>query len=310
MAMIDATDAAYRQAAFSHLRQLLAGRATIEREFMAMPFFVNDERLTLVDPQRGIHRPAAMGHLLSITTVVAAKGRKIWYADQTKVHQEIYAEEESVLYSFMGENPAAPQNLALREAAELHLPIIYFLGIKPGLYQPLFPVFLTDWNPNTLSVRVVFALPHHGSAASFPERRDDRRYAMRTVKQRLHQIQFREAVLDAYEGRCAITGLCEPRLLDAAHIMPDAMELGLPVVSNGLPLSKLHHAAYDENLIGIDADGLVHISEKLLAIHDGPLLEQGLKAMAGRCIRPPSRDEDRPDKALLDLQFQAFRAAA
>jgi predicted restriction endonuclease len=40
-------------------------------------------------------------------------------------------------------------------------------------------------------------------------------------------------------------------LLDAAHIVIDANEqLGQPIVSNGLPLTKLHHAAFDAHLIG------------------------------------------------------------
>jgi predicted restriction endonuclease len=38
--------------------------------------------------------------------------------------------------------------------------------------------------------------------------------------------------------------LPEPRLLDAAHIFMDADEqVGQPVISNGLPLTKMHHAA-------------------------------------------------------------------
>jgi hypothetical protein len=48
----------------------------------------------------------------------------------------------------------------------------------------------------------------------------------------------------AYGGRCAIAHRPEPRLLDAAHILTDADEqLGQPIVSNGLPLTKIHHAA-------------------------------------------------------------------
>jgi hypothetical protein len=72
----------------------------------------------------------------------------------------------------------------------------------------------------------------------------ERRNALREVKARLHQASFRDAVLSAYGGRCAISPLPEPRLLDAAHIVMDADEqLGQPVVSNGLPLTKVHHAA-------------------------------------------------------------------
>ena len=74
----------------------------------------------------------------------------------------------------------------------------------------------------------------------------ERRYALPEIKARLHQASFRDAVLSAYGGRCAISHLPEPRLLDAAHIVMDADEqLGQPVVSNGLPLTKIHHAAFD-----------------------------------------------------------------
>jgi hypothetical protein len=46
-------------------------------------------------------------------------------------------------------------------------------------------------------------------------------------------------VLAAYGGRCAISHLPEPRLLDAAQILMDADEqLGQPIVSNGLPFNE------------------------------------------------------------------------
>jgi putative restriction endonuclease len=312
MVSSDPEDDAWRSAAFKHVSLLLAGTTVLSREAINTPFFLGGERATLVDPQRGIHKPRVMRHLLSVTTVMPAKGRRIWYADQTSVHREIYAGEAGVLYSFMGSDPDAPQNRWLREAAGLKIPIIYFVGIKPGLYQPAFPAFVTDWDPSRLNVRIVFT-PALGAInkAAFPADSEDRRYAMRLVKQRLHQAQFREAVIDAYKGRCAISGLPEPRLLDAAHIIADPNEeLGQPIVPNGLPLSKIHHAAFDANLIGIDADGIVHLSEGLLEMHDGPLLEHGLKGMAGRCIIAPAREEDCPDKQRLDLRFQAFKRAA
>jgi putative restriction endonuclease len=64
------------------------------------------------------------------------------------------------------------------------------------------------------------------------------------VKQRLHQGTFREAVITAYGSRCAISRLPELMLLDAAHIVEDKHELlGQPVIPNGVPLSKIHHAA-------------------------------------------------------------------
>jgi putative restriction endonuclease len=47
--------------------------------------------------------------------------------------------------------------------------------------------------------------------------------------------------------------------------------------------------------IGIDPDGRVHVSEQLLTLHDGPLLEQSLKA-AGATMRLPSKREHHPDR--------------
>jgi hypothetical protein len=40
---------------------------------------------------------------------------------------------------------------------------------------------------------------------------------------------------------------------------------------------KLHHAAFDAHLIGIDPDYGIHVSDRLLEIRDGPFLELGLK---------------------------------
>jgi putative restriction endonuclease len=105
--------------------------------------------------------------------------------------------------------------------------------------------------------------------------------------------------------------LPEPRLLDAAHIVMDADEqLGQPIVSNGLPLTKIHHAAFDANLIGIDPDFCIHVSDRLLEIHDGPFLELGLKGIAGTLIDRPRRNEDRPDRDRLALRFEQFKKAA
>ena len=82
-----------------------------------------------------------------------------------------------------------------------------------------------------------------------------------------------------------------------AHIGMDADEqLGQPIVSNGLPLTKLHHAAFDAHLIGIDPDFRIHVSERLLEIHDGPFLGLGLKGIVGQVIQLPRRREDRPDR--------------
>ncbi len=127
------------------------------------------------------------------------------------------------------------------------------------------------------------------------------------IKQRLHQATFREAVITAYNGRCAVSRLPEQRLLDAAHIIADKNEqLGQAIVPNGIPLSKIHHAAFDAHLIGIDPDFRVHISKRLLIQKDGPLLET-LKKLHHQKLHLPAREKDRPDQERLLIRFDEFR---
>jgi len=107
-----------------------------------------------------------------------------------------------------------------------------------------------------------------------------------------------------------VSGLPEPLLLDAAHIVADKDEqLGQPIVPNGIPLSKLHHAAFDAHLIGIDPDYRLHVSERLLALNDGPTLE-ALKQLNGRIIYLPRRDKDLPNRDRLALRFERFKIVA
>jgi putative restriction endonuclease len=186
----------------------------------------------------------------------------------------------------MRDDPNSADNRWLRDAMEQQIPIIYFLGASPGRYQPIIPTFIVGWQPERLRVQLAFGALVGASAEATLPAAPERRYALREVKARLHQTTFRDAVLTAYGDRCAISRLPEPRLLDAAHIVMDADEqLGQPIVSNGLPLTKIHHAAFDAHLIGIDPDFSIHVSDRLLEIHDGPFLELGLKGIRGQAIQ-------------------------
>ena len=117
-------------------------------------------------------------------------------------------------------------------------------------------------------------------------------------------------MIAAYKGRCALSGMPESLLLDAAHIIADGdEEHGQPIVQNGIPLSKIHHAAFDAHLIGVDPDFRVHVSERLLVQRDGPLLE-AMKALHKGLLHLPQRVQDHPDRDRLSLRFEQFRSAA
>jgi putative restriction endonuclease len=303
------TDTLMRMAAFEHVRRLSELYDHLTAAEFKPGFIFDGERIPLVNPQRGIFKPQQMRFLLSIKTVFPKPGAKVWYDDQREVHKQIYEGDETVDYAFMGTNPGAADNRWLREAFENRIPVIYFLGIAPGRYQAIVPAFISRWDPMALKARVSFGVMDQAVLAP-PENALERRYALRAVKQRLHQASFREAVITAYNGRCALSGLPEALLLDAAHIVADGDErLGQPVVPNGIPLSKIHHAAFDAHLIGIDADYRLHVSERLLVQKDGPMLE-ALKRLDGGNLHLPSREKDNPDRDRLALRFERFKAAA
>jgi putative restriction endonuclease len=302
-------DVAIRQAAFDHVRRLTETHAHLTAAELSPGFVFRGERIPLVNPQRGIFKPRQMQFLLSIRTVFPRAGARVWYDDQLEVHRQIFEGDETVDYAFMGSNPDAADNRWLREAMQRQIPLIYFLGIAPGRYQAMVPTFIMGWNARALKAQIVFGIPDE-DAARPPESATERRYALRDVKHRLHQASFREAVITAYDGRCALSGLPEPILLDAAHIMPDRDERwGQPVVSNGIPLSKIHHAAFDAHLIGIDPDYRIHVADRLLSRNDGPMLE-ALKHLHHRKLHPPTRVQDRPDRDRLAARFDRFTVAA
>jgi putative restriction endonuclease len=86
----------------------------------------------------------------------------------------------------------------------------------------------------------------------------------RVVKVRVNQRFFRSTVLASYESRCCITGLAIPGLLSASHIAPWAKDPNNRMnPRNGLCLSVLHHAAFDNGLITITPDFLVRVSSNV-----------------------------------------------
>ena len=302
-------DILMRMAAFDHVRGLHEVHDHLTANELKPGFVFDNERIPLVNPQRGIFKPRQMRHLLSIKTVYPRPGGKIWYDDQREVHRQIFEGDEAVDYAFMGRNPEAADNRWLREAFENQVPVIYFLGIAPGCYRAILPVFISGWDSKALKARVVFGMPDQEVIVP-PANALERRYALQTVKQRLHQTSFREAIIRAYSGRCALSRISEPLLLDAAHIVPDNdKRFGQPVIPNGIPLSKIHHAAFDAQLIGIDPDYRMHVSDRLLDQHDGPTLD-ALKRLNGGIIHLPKRIKDRPDRDRLALRFERFKAVA
>lgn len=302
-------DTQMRLQAFEHMQRLSELHDHLTADQLGEGFTYEGKRVPLINPQRGIFKPRQMRYLLSIRTVFPRSGARVWYDDQRLAHRQIFQQDQTVDYAFMGQDPEAADNRWLREASENQTPVIYFLGIAPSCYQAIVPAFIAGWDRAALKAQLIFGTPGQGIIVP-PQTTAERRYGLQLVQQRLHQASFRQAVLTAYDGRCAISRLAEHQLLDAAHIISDKDQpLGQPIVQNGLLLSKIHHTAFDRHLIGVDPDYRLHVSEQLMVQEDGPMLE-ALKRLHGGFIRLPNRHQDRPDRDRLALRFERFKSAA
>jgi hypothetical protein len=110
-------------------------------------------------------------------------------------------------------------------------------------------------------------------------------------------------------------GLYLPRfpvwlVADAAHILRDGHPRGLPVVPNGLGLCKIHHSAYDQDIVGVRPDLVVEVRQDILKEVDGPMLRHGLQEMAGARLLVPRTPAAQPDRSALEERYEEFRQSA
>ncbi|WP_148615526.1 HNH endonuclease [Nocardioides rubriscoriae] len=250
----------------------------------------------VVDPGRGgIWNPSHLTATLSIVTSPDGP-----YAD---------TEIGGMLRYHYQSGPAGGKNVKLRRAMELGLPVIRFHKVAPNAYAPIYPVYVVADDVQSREFTLAVDLSLQALPAIAMRSEIERRYAERVVMQRVHQPAFRARVMLAYETRCAVCVLKKAPLLDAAHIIGDSDDMGDAIITNGLSLCKIHHAAYDQNLLGITPDFRVKINSSLLDEIDGPMLRHGLQEMNGRELWLPKAASDRPDIQRIAFRYDQFLAS-
>lgn len=289
-----------RVAAFQWLSELGAATNELKRTQLARGFELNGVRIPMLGPQ-GIFSPAGFRMPLSIVTIPTSG-----YADTPDGGDNL------LRYAYRGTDASHRDNVALRRAKDTNTPLVYLFRTDPGYYLASYPVYVVGDDPASLMFTVKVDTPWSvtqppgGLDAEAPLRRE---YATRLVRQRLFQAEFRRRVVDAYQHRCALCRLRHRELLDAAHITPDA-DAGEPVVSNGMSLCKLHHAAFDQFFFGVTPDYRVVVRPSILAESDGPMLVVGLQQIHGSTIVLPHAAEQRPDRERLARRFELFERAS
>ncbi len=296
--MISLSEEVLRREALMHALALkFSGTTELTRGWLTkVDFGWGPERL--LDVSKGIWNPSQ--YAATLTIVSDPNGE---YDD---------GDHEGSLYRYSyerrppGQDPRGGSNAKLRQAMRLQLPIVMLRKVGEGKFIPIMPVYVVKDEPENR--RFLLALDESLRFLPDPANltEDQRRYAKRVIRERLHQPEFRNRVMNAYEARCAVCQLKKLPLLEAAHITADSDVEGLPVVTNGLALCRIHHGAYDENILGISPDYRVRIRPDILAETDGPMLKHGLQQMDGQGLWLPKRADEMPDPERLDARFQAF----
>jgi len=302
----EAEDAAVRAAAAEFLSSLASRQGedmpVVDRSVLSAGFEFEGRRVPLIGPQ-GIFKPAVLDLPLSITTAPRVEGRAPAYDDEFGYG--------GVVYRYRGTDVDHPDNVGLRKLMATGTPLIFFQGLVPRRYLAVWPVYVVSDSPQTLSFGIATVQPLDSMAPTYvaEDDMDRREYGLRVLRRRLHQESFRQRVLRAYRTTCAVCHLRHEELLDAAHILPDGHPRGLPIVPNGLTLCKLHHAAFDANIMGIRPDLVVEVRHDVLAEIDGPMLLHGLQGAHGTRIWVPHRNDRRPAAENLEERYEGFRAA-
>ncbi len=301
--MLGEADRAIRVAVFDWLTRQREERGEALPRDLLTGFTLDGVRIPLLGPQ-GIFKPAVCELPISIATVVGGP------------YDDAFDDAQGALrYAYRGTDPMHRDNVGLRRAMTERVPLVYFIAIEPGRYVAQYPVFIVGDDPSGLCFTVQVEDLTRALAATTADYDEPgaairRACVTRTVRQRVHQAAFRERVVRAYRERCALCSLRHQELLDAAHITPDSDASSEPVVSNGVALCKLHHAAFDRFFFAIRPDYRIEVRPSILRETDGPMLVVGLQQIHHQEILLPRRTGDLPDRDRLAARFEQFLKTA
>lgn len=258
-------------------------------------------RIQLINRNQGIWRPKQFRGAFSFKTTSTE--------EDSRPYDDTIDDDGLLHYQFTDSDNKAWTNNAMIEAHLRKYPLVWLIRVpsmkNPTLYYMRFPAYIKDVNlQNREFIIDIDDWIPSGNLTTPPP--IEKKYKSRWMKERIHQHDFREHVLSAYQISCAVCDLPHAQLLEASHIIADSRETGAPEVSNGLALCRLHHTAYDRHLLGIDADRRIHVAtraKRIETIH----LQTGLLPFEGRSLtHVPAAKQMRPDGDRLAEHFKEF----
>lgn len=247
------------------------------------PFLHGAVQVFLASKPKGIYKPSGSKFALSVRQGIASS-----YADLEPVRRT----DGTWSYLYFQENPDPAKrdqyftNLGLMECLNAKVPVgvLRQIAKEPqAKYEVLGVAQVVDWKDGYFFLegynargmtgarsaesqfRILESLQKAKAALNFdPESEfDARERVVASIVRRRGQPRFRAQLLEAYEGRCSVSGCGIEPVLEAAHISP---YLGphTNTVTNGLLLRADLHTLFDLGLLAVDSKAMsVVIAEKL-----------------------------------------------
>ena len=290
-----------------HVEALEWFEANAGRTFARRPFDVGLS-IKVTSAQKGIWKPAATPYALSV--VQTSRGV---YPDQ---EPEFYS-DGSWIYSYHQQG-SSPDDLREpnRHFANVALFVNQAAGVPVGVVIPaeanhgykvlgLGRIDRYDRGMFTFSGPVSLSLQSGAAASRASEvtvalidfspssfdpaaTEDEREKTIAEVVRRQGQPRFRRVLLDAYEGRCAMSGYDAEPALEAAHIVPyRGRQTNHP--ANGLLLRADLHDLFDLGLVAVDpSDMRLHIANVLAGTMYEPMHGEPLRLPRESTLQPSS----------------------
>jgi putative restriction endonuclease len=252
----------------------------------------------LASRAKGIYKPEWSKYALSIRQTLKSP-----YDD----HEPVYDADGSWTYLYFEEYT----NVALMDCIKDRVPIGVMRQVqdKPNVrYKVLGLAYVTGWEdgfftlsnaPDWVAAVLNAQEKEEAAAGNFDahDSGDGREKTLASIVRRRGQPAFRHALVEAYAGRCAISGSSLADVLEAAHIVP----YNGPRTNhtcNGLLLRSDLHTLFDLGRLAIETKGYTVILAPELAGSD-------YARFAGKQLALPVKASKRPSKEALDQHRRA-----
>jgi putative restriction endonuclease len=246
------------------------------------------------------------------------EGQKLWTRDELILAINLYCKLPFGKMHKSNKDIIKLSTLIERTPSSIALKLVNFASFDPSLKErgikgasnaskldkQIWDEFYNNWDAALLESELLLAKTEHTTVehlndidiSDIPTKGLEKK---RLVNTRINQCIFRRIVLATYNYKCCITGIDQPELLVASHIVPwskDEKNRMNPM--NGLLLNALHDRAFDAGLITIDADNYsLCVSKKLTQAATSISLREHFIRFEGQIISLPNKFL--PDKSFL-----------